>query len=182
MPTASRGSASSSLVAHCLGITSPDPVRLNLYFERFLNPARSTPPDIDTDLCSRRRDRVIRHVYETYGEDRVAMVCTINRFRERSALREVAKAHGLPPGEVKAMTDSLPHRWWGPPDAGQASPYAELAGQYTSPLHRRILQDATAILGLPRHLSVHPGGVVIAPGALTDLAPTHLASKGVIIT
>ena len=87
-------------MAHCLGITSPDPIRLNLYFERFLNPARATPPDIDTDLCSRRRDEVIRFVYQRFGEDRVATVCTINRFRSRSALREVAKAYGLPAEEV----------------------------------------------------------------------------------
>ncbi|MFH1634298.1 MAG: PHP domain-containing protein, partial [Chloroflexota bacterium] len=92
VPTSSRGSAASSLVAHCLGITTPDPLALNLYFERFLNPARSSPPDIDTDLSSVRRDGVIRHVYEQYGQDRVAMVATINRFRRRSALREVAKA------------------------------------------------------------------------------------------
>jgi DNA polymerase III subunit alpha len=85
VPYSSRGSAASSLVAHCLGITSPDPLRLNLYFERFLNPARQTPPDIDTDLCSRRRDSVIQHVFDTYGSDRVAMVGTINRFRPRSA-------------------------------------------------------------------------------------------------
>ena len=95
VPFSSRGSAASSLVAHCLGITSPDPIRLNLYFERFLNPARSTPPDIDTDLCSRRRDSVIQHVFDTYGAERVAMVGTINRYRPRSALGDVAKAHGL---------------------------------------------------------------------------------------
>ena len=85
IPTASRGSASSSLVAHCLGITTPDPLRLNLYFERFLNPARTNPPDIDTDLCSQRRNEVISHVYQVYGDRRVAMVGTINRFRARSA-------------------------------------------------------------------------------------------------
>src|SRR5260370_19785173 len=115
VPPASRGSASSSLVAHCLDITTPDPIRLNLYFERFLNPARASPPDIDTDLCSRRRDGVIRHVYETYGLERVAMVCTIQRFRERSALRETAKAHGLPPAEIKRLANALPYRYWGPP-------------------------------------------------------------------
>jgi DNA polymerase-3 subunit alpha len=87
IPISSRGSAASSLVAHCLGITSPDPVRLNLYFERFLNPARATPPDIDTDICSRRRDELIQHVYQQYGTERVAMVCTVNRFRRRSARR-----------------------------------------------------------------------------------------------
>jgi DNA-directed DNA polymerase III PolC len=184
VPISSRGSAASSLVAHCLGITSPDPLRLNLYFERFLNPARATPPDIDTDLCSRRRDEVIRFVYDRYGADRVAMVCTINRFRRRSALREVAKAHGLPAAEIKKMVDSLPYRGWGPPEPGEAtdSPYSALAAQYASARYMEVFTEAAGLLGLPHYLSVHPGGVVIAPGSLTDLAPTQLATKGVVIT
>jgi len=184
VPISSRGSAASSLVAHCLGITSPDPVRLNLYFERFLNPARATPPDIDTDLCSRRRDQVIRYVYRRYGDERVAMVCTVNRYRRRSALRDVAKAFGLPPGEINSMADSLPHRWYGPPasEPGSDDPYAEIASRYTSPRHKAVMQSASALIGLPRHLSIHPGGVVIAPGDMTDLAPTQLAAKGVRIT
>ena len=114
IPFSSRGSAASSLVAHCLGITNPDPLRLNLYFERFLNPARATPPDIDTDLCSVRRDEVLRFVFEQFGEDRVAMVSTINTFRERSALRESAKACGLPPAKISELVERLPYRWWGP--------------------------------------------------------------------
>ncbi len=109
VPFSSRGSAASSLVAHCLGITSPDPLRLNLYFERFLNPARTTPPDIDTDLCSRRRDAVIQHVFDTYGAERVAMVGTINHFRPRSALGEAAKAHGLAPAAVRELAEQLPY-------------------------------------------------------------------------
>ena len=184
IPIASRGSASSSLVAHCLGVTTPDPIALNLYFERFLNPARPTPPDIDTDLCSRRRDEVIRFVYRRFGAERVAMVCTINRFRRRSALREVAKAYGLPPGEIGSMAESLPYRWYGPPGRRSADdhPYAELAARYNTPRHQRIFQDAEALIGLPRHLSIHPGGIVIAPGPITDLAPTQMATKGVVIT
>ncbi len=184
VPLSSRGSAASSLVAHCLGITSPDPLRLNLYFERFLNPARATPPDIDTDLCSRRREAVIRYVYERFGQDRVATVCTINRFRSRSALREVAKAYGLPPDEGSALADALPHRWYGPPNRRKSdeTPYAELAERFHSPTHQAIFRDAAALIGLPHHLSVHPGGVVIAPGLLTDLAPTQMAAKGVTIT
>ena len=184
VPMSSRGSAASSLVAHCLGITSPDPLRLNLYFERFLNPARHTPPDIDTDLCSRRRDAVIRFVYERFGADKVAMVCTINRFRRRSALREVAKAHGLPSEEISAMADALPHRWFGPrPKPVQSDlPYPELAQRYRSALHQQIFQQADSLLGIPHHLSIHPGGIVIAPGTITDLVPTHLAARGVVIT
>jgi DNA polymerase III subunit alpha len=185
IPSASRGSASSSLVAHCLGITTPDPIELNLYFERFLNPARHKPPDIDTDLCSRRRDEVIQHVYETYGVDQVAMVCTINRFRRRSALREVAKAYGFSTPEIKKMVDSLPRRGWGPPGRNRGSPdspYAELVARYSTPADQSVFQSATQILGAPRHLSIHPGGVVISPGDMTDLVPTQLASKGIVIT
>ena len=188
VPFSSRGSAASSLVAHCLGITSPDPLRLDLYFERFLNPARTTPPDIDTDLCSRGRDRVIQHVFDKYGEDRVAMVGTINRFRPRSALGDVAKAHGLDPQKVREMVNQLPYAFWArfeESEEGEAppSPFAELRATYTSPPHQRIFDEAEALLKLPRHLSVHPGGVVIAPGKITDLVPVmRSGSKGVTIT
>ena len=184
VPISSRGSAASSLVAHCLGITSPDPLRLNLYFERFLNPARATPPDIDTDLCSRRREQVIRYVYEHYGADRVATVCTINRFRSRSALREVAKAYGLPTEQVSMLADSLPHRWYGPPKQRRSDqdPFEELAAQYPGEKYQTIFRHARQLIGLPHHLSVHPGGVVISPGPMTDLVPTQMAAKGVTIT
>jgi DNA polymerase III alpha subunit len=184
VPYSSRGSAASSLVAHCLGITSPDPLRLNLYFERFLNPARLTPPDIDTDLCSRRRDEVIRFVYERFGDERVAMVCTINRYRRRSALRDVAKAHGLPAAEINKLVEALPQRWYGPPPSGfrEGAAFEVLSQRFPSERHQAIFRDAAALLDKPRHLSIHPGGVVIAPGLLTDLVPTLLASKGVVIT
>ncbi len=183
VPTASRGSAASSLVAHCLRITTPDPLALNLYFERFLNPSRSSPPDIDTDLCSKRREIVIQHVYDKYGHERVAMVATINRFRRRSALREVAKAHGLSEKIIKEMTVDLPRRGWSPRARARVSgddPFGELTQRY--PTYRAVFKDAAAILNFPRHLSIHPGGMVIAPGFLNDIVPTHLASKGIIIT
>lgn len=186
VPYSSRGSAASSLVAHCLGITSPDPLRLNLYFERFLNPARTTPPDIDTDLCSNRRESVIQHVFEKYGADRVAMVATINRFRPRSALGDVAKAHGLEPAKVREMVNRLPYSFWARFEERDAKgeavpPFAELRATY--PAHALIFDEAEALLKLPRHLSVHPGGVIVAPGPLTDLVPvTRSGSKGVVIT
>jgi DNA polymerase III subunit alpha len=184
IPYASRGSASSSLVAYCLEITTPDPIRLNLYFERFLNPARTTPPDIDTDLCSRRRDEVIRFVYRRWGAERVAMVCTINRFRRRSALREAAKAHGWRPAQISTLVEALPQRWWGPPGGpGQTGgPFDELSQRFSGSDHQELFRDAAALIGLPRHLSIHPGGVVIAPGRLTDLVSTQMAAKGVAIT
>ncbi|MBK8822416.1 MAG: DNA polymerase III subunit alpha [Anaerolineales bacterium] len=183
VPFSSRGSAASSLVAHCLGITSPDPLRLNLYFERFLNPARLTPPDIDTDLCSRRRDAVIQHVFDTYGADRVAMVGTINRFRPRSALSDVAKAHGIELSKVREMVNQLPYSFWAKFEDGEdpASPFADLRATY--PQYQHIFDEAEAILKLPRHLSVHAGGLIVAPSALTDLVPVmRSGSKGIIIT
>jgi len=186
VPHSSRGSAASSLVAHCLGITSPDPLRLNLYFERFLNPARVTPPDIDTDLCSIRRDSVIQHVFDQYGAERVAMVATINHFRPRSALGDVAKAHGLGPEQVREMINHLPHSFWARveernPDGHAVSPFADLREAY--PNYSQIFAEAEALLKLPRHLSVHPGGVIVAPGPLTDLVPVmRSGSKGVVIT
>jgi DNA-directed DNA polymerase III PolC len=186
VPYSSRGSAASSLVAHCLGITSPDPLRLNLYFERFLNPARVTPPDIDTDLCSRKRDSVIQHVFDTYGTDKVAMVGTINRYRPRSALGDVAKAYGLEPAKVRELANQLPHAWWARFEESEdgedpPSPFADLRTAY--PAYQSIFDDAEAILKLPRHLSMHPGGVIVAPDALTDLVPVMSSGgKGVVIT
>jgi DNA-directed DNA polymerase III PolC len=184
IPTSSRGSASSSLVAHCLGITDPDPIRLNLYFERFLNPARQTPPDIDTDICSKRRDEVIRFVYERFGAERVAMVSTVNRFRPRSALRETAKAHGLSQSEIRKLADQLPYRWYRSSENSREEdgPYTELYSSFTSDRHRKIFKDAQDIIGIPRHLSIHPGGVVITPGRLEEITPTQVASKGVLIS
>jgi len=188
VPFSSRGSAASSLVAHCLGITSPDPLRLNLYFERFLNPARSTPPDIDTDLCSRRRDTVIGHVFDTYGAERVAMVGTINRYRPRSALGDVAKAHGLEPSKVRELANQLPHSWWARFEETEEgkdppSPFADLRVSHPSEPYQTIFDESEAILKLPRHLSMHPGGVIVAPGMLTDLVPVmRSGGKGVIIT
>lgn len=183
----SRGSAASSLVAHCLGITSPDPLLHNLYFERFLNPARTTPPDIDTDLDSSRRDEVIRHVFDVYGNDRVAMVGTINRFRPRSALGDVGKAHGLPEFAVRELTATLPYSFFARMEAEESeeeerpSPFAELQEKF--PQHRSLYEEARALQGVPRHLSVHAGGLIVAPGVMTDLVPVmRSGSKGITIS
>jgi DNA polymerase-3 subunit alpha len=184
IPFSSRGSAASSLVAYCLGITIPDPMRLNLYFERFLNPARATPPDIDTDLCSQRRDEVIQFVYQRFGPKRVGMVGTINRFRRRSALREVAKAYGLTGNQIKDLVGGLPYRSWGMSrnTTGKESPYQSLLERFAQEPYPEIFEHAAELIGAPRHLSIHAGGMVIAPGELTDFVPTLLASKGVVVT
>jgi DNA polymerase-3 subunit alpha len=183
IPTASRGSASSSLVAHCLGITTPDPLRHNLYFERFLNPARRTPPDIDTDICSVRREEILHFVIQRFGKEQVAMVATISRLRDRSALREVAKAYGLPPAQISELTEALPWRWFGPRrKEAEDDPFFSLRTRFDQPIHRKILRDAAALINQPDHLSVHPGGMVIAPVPIELLVPTQAAPKGIRIT
>jgi DNA-directed DNA polymerase III PolC len=180
IPTSSRGSAASSLVAHCLSITSPDPLALNLYFERFLNPARKKPPDIDTDIASHRRDEIIQYVFDTYHPDRVAMVGTINRYRPKSALGDVAKAYGLTPETIRQLSKKLPSMYRFQSDDGQTDPFSPLLHEASIPIIKDIVSDAKAILEMPRHLSVHPGGIVIAPFTITDLIPiVHSSTLGI---
>ncbi len=180
IPTSSRGSAASSLVAHCLNITSPDPLALNLYFERFLNPARKKPPDIDTDIASHRRDEVIQYVFDAYGADRVAMVGTINRYRPKSALGDVAKAYGLSPETIRQLSKKLPSSFRFRRGEEGEDPFSPLLRESTNPLIKDIVSDARALLDIPRHLSVHPGGIIIAPFTITDLIPlVHSSTLGI---
>ena len=102
IPVSTRGSVANSLVAYCIGITTVDPLEHDLLFERFLNPARRNPPDIDLDFCSRRRDRVLAYVRDRYGAEHVALVATVSTMRPKSAVRETAKAFGLRRGQRPA--------------------------------------------------------------------------------
>jgi DNA-directed DNA polymerase III PolC len=182
IPCVARGSAAGSLVTYCLGLSGVDPLRYGLLFERFLNLERADCPDIDLDVCWRSRDDVIRHVYETHGAARVAMISTHQTFQARSAFREVAKAHGLAPGEVDDLARRLPYF----SAAGIRDAVLEFPECRDFPVDRpdiaRILEIAAAIDGLPRHLSVHVGGLVIADRPLTDYAPLQVATKGIVIT
>jgi DNA polymerase III subunit alpha len=180
IPTSSRGSAASSLVAHCLNITSPDPLALNLYFERFLNPARKKPPDIDTDIASHRRDEVIQYVFDAYGKDHVAMVGTINRYRPKSALGDVAKAYGLSAETIRQLSRKLPSSFRFRRGDNDSDPFTSLLRDNTNPLIKDVVVDARALLDIPRHLSVHPGGIIIAPFPITDLVPLiHSSTLGI---
>ena len=157
IPVEVRGSAAGSLVSHVLGFTRVCPIQNNLYFERFLNPGRTDCPDIDIDFCWRRRDEVIRFCYEHWGEDHVAMVCNINRFRKRGAVRDVARALGYRPEEVDQIAEQ--GRGQGP-----------------------VYELAEKLIGIPRHLGVHCGGIVMTPEPTACLAPLAWSTKGVIIT
>jgi DNA-directed DNA polymerase III PolC len=182
MPTLGRGSAANSLVAYALGITHIDPLRYNLFFERFLNPERKTPPDIDLDFGWKDRDKVVDYVYEKYGPHRVAMICTFNTFSLRSSVREVAKAVGLPEDEIAPFTSRLPHFFVRSiEEAVEKLPECRELPIKEEPF-RSIVKVGTIIQGYPRHLAVHAGGIVISPYTLTDKVPLQRATKGIIIT
>lgn len=181
-----RGSVANSLVAYVIGITTVDPITHDLLFERFLNPARQDTPDIDLDFDSRRRDEVLDYVRRTYGEDRVALVSTISLMRPRSALRETAKALGL---NAKIIAPALPLLPRGFHPGGRKKRHtleelaerAEFEGLPGENQLRLALRLAATIVGQPHHLSVHPGGTVITPEALPDVAPVQWSPKGFLI-
>ncbi len=182
IPAAGRGSAAGSMVAYVLGITYIDPLEHDLYFERFLSPARDDPPDIDLDVSACRRDEVLDYVYQRFGADRVAMICTYATMKARMAVRDVAKAMGLSPEEVDALGRNIPHC-----RASQIETVAEAIPSYRGlpadrEPYRTILDTCGRLDGFPRHLSIHVGGVVIADRPLTDLVPLERATKGLVIT
>lgn len=181
IPVSTRGSVANSLVAYCLGITDVDPLAHDLLFERFLNPARGALPDIDLDFCSRRRDRVLAYARERYGADHVALVAAVSTLKLRSAVREAAKAYGYDEAAIRALTRRLPRGWHPDPRRREVLTQAELLARFESG-DQMVIGAAWSLVGLPDHLSVHPGGLVITPGPLTDVAPVQWAPKGFLIT
>ena len=182
IPIMGRGSAASSLVTYCLGITNVDPLKYDLYFERFLNLSRSDLPDIDLDLCWRRRDEVIDYVYEKYGPNRVAMISTHNTFQGRSAFREVAKVFGVANDIVNRLSRRIPYS-----GAKNLSRIIRSAPECRGfPLNKEpfktILKITPQLDGFPRHLSIHCGGIVICPTGLTNYFPLEEATKGIVIS
>jgi DNA-directed DNA polymerase III PolC len=182
IPTVGRGSGASSIVAYVLGITNVDPLRHGLTFERFLNPARRDCPDLDIDLCWRRRDDVIAHVYDTYGASRVAMICTHATLGARSAFRETAKALGVPNARVNGLARRIP-RDLAKPYRARLSGVAEARGvDWDEPVLARALALAERLDGAPRHLSIHSGGIVIGDRDLTHYVPLERAAKQIVVT
>jgi DNA polymerase-3 subunit alpha len=182
IPVNTRGSVANSVVAYCAGITNVDPVAHDLLFERFLNPARADLPDIDLDFSSRRRDEVLDYVRRTYGPDHVALVSTVSTLQPRGAVRETAKAYGLSEQEASRLVAMLPRRWHPDPRRRDKRTVQDVIAELQVPLLQEIVQRAYDMVAQPHHLSVHPGGVVITPGSLTDLLPVQWAPKGFLIT
>jgi DNA polymerase-3 subunit alpha len=182
VPINTRGSVANSLVAYCAGITHVDPIAHGLLFERFLNPARADLPDIDLDFCSNRRDQVLDYVRRTYGPDHVALVSTVSTLRPLSAVRETAKAYSLDEAQIRTVATLLPHHWHPDPRRRDRRTVEEILTGVQDPQLRQVVEEAFHLVEQPHHLSVHPGGVVITPGPLTDVVPVQWAPKGFLIT
>ena len=171
-----RGSVANSMVSYCLGITHVEPLGAGLLFERFLNPERKDPPDIDLDFPWDERDEVLAYVFGHYPHPQAAMVANHNTFRLRGALREVAKVHGRPAGEIREVTRRIP--WYGEEPLDQLLASHPNFRELDLPAGwEDLARQAGPLVGIPRHLSLHPGGVVIVPTALTDYVPTEPAVK-----
>jgi len=183
IPTVGRGSAANSLVCRALGITEVDPIRHNLYFERFLNPERQDYPDIDIDFPWNRRDEMLDYVFKKYGHDRVALISAHVHFRGRSVLRETGKAIGIPIAEIDAFVKRLPH-------SADVSRLEEIRNTIPEcrnlPLedepYKTMIALGKRIDGFPRHLSIHCGGIVICPFPITQRIPLEKTPKGLVVT
>ncbi|WP_202020920.1 error-prone DNA polymerase [Pseudomonas sp. ADAK18] len=168
-----RGSAANSAVCYALGITEIDPILTNMLFERFLSRERNEPPDIDVDFEHERREEVLQYVFQRYGRTRAALTAVVSSYHGAGAVRDVAKALGLPPDQVNALADCC-GRW-----SDEAPPLERLReGGFDpdSPVLRRVLSLTQQLIGFPRHLSQHPGGFVISEHPLDTLVPVENAA------
>lgn len=176
-----RGSAAGSVVSYILGITGIDPLFFNLPFERFLNPFRPTPPDIDLDFADDRRDEVIAYVTQKYGQDRVAQIITFGTMEARGAIRDAGRALGLPYATPDRIAKMIPLGFQGAPMTIEKAlvQSADLAQAYRlEPETKRLLDVAKKLEGVARHASVHAAGVVIADKPLVEYTPLQREARG----
>ncbi|MBA2724631.1 MAG: DNA polymerase III subunit alpha, partial [Actinobacteria bacterium] len=175
---ACRGSAAGSLVCYVLGISDVDPVRYNLLFERFMNARRDELPDIDVDVESHRREEVLGYIAQTYGAEQTAICCMVDTFRARLAIREVGKALNLPAEEIDLVAKAFPHvRARDIPRALEQLP--ELTGSnLKSGQLDQLFELCLKIDGWPRHLALHPSGVILSSADLADRVPMESSWQG----
>ena len=175
-----RGSGTNSIVCYCIDATQVDPIQYNLLFERFLNEGRKSLPDVDIDFDALRRDEVVSELFAVYGEDRVCRVANVNTYNIRGAFRDVGKALGYSKEEVDDATRLLP--WYSHRRISEV--IAKLPELATFPYGsiERWISLAERIMGLPRTLSTHLAGLIIAPFPLTDLIPLEPSGTGCLMT
>lgn len=179
--TNTRGSAAGSLVSFVLGITTVNPLTYYLPFERFLNPFRPSPPDIDLDVADDRREEIINYISEKYGKESVAQICTFGRMLARGSVRDIARVLGYPYAIGDRISKLIPIGSQGFPmtieKALNETP--DLQNYYGSDKDAKLIIDlAKQVEGNVRHISVHAAGVVVAPGKLTDLTPIQKEPSG----
>jgi error-prone DNA polymerase len=163
-----RGSAANSTVCYCLGITSVDPSKFDLLFERFISSARNEPPDIDVDFEHERREEVMQYIYKKYGRDRAAVVATVTQLHHKGAIRDVGKAMGLSVDTINRLSGLI----WDFEEEGLDPKRIESQGLNSKdPTIEKVMQLTTQFMGFPRQLGQHTGGFVITEGKLSDLCP-----------
>jgi error-prone DNA polymerase len=169
-----RGSAANSVVCYCLGVTSVDPDRIDVLFERFISQERGEAPDIDVDFEHERREEVLQYLYEKYGRERAGMTAEVISYRPRSAVRDVGKALGLSLDRVDSLAKAVEYS----PQKQEvlAERFRENGFDTTSPLGCHFVDLVDQLLGFPRHLSQHVGGMVITNGPLCELVPIENAA------
>lgn len=163
-----RGSAANSTVCYCLGITSVDPSKFDLLFERFISSARNEPPDIDVDFEHERREEVIQYIYRKYGRDRAAIVATVTQQHHKGAIRDVGKAMGLSIDVVNKLSGSI---WEFTDEWMEGARLAELGLNPHDQNLQKVMQLTAQFMGFPRQLGQHTGGFVITEDKLSDLCP-----------
>ncbi|MBN8727938.1 MAG: error-prone DNA polymerase [Xanthomonadales bacterium] len=168
-----RGSSANSAVCFALGITVVDPAESRLLLARFLSRERNEPPDIDVDFEHERREEVLQYVYTKYGRERAALAATVIRYRGKSAVRDVAKAFGLPPDQVALLAGCF---GWGNGEAPMEQRLREAGFDPDNPLIARVLAVTDQLRGHPRHLSQHVGGFVISDAPLSTVVPVENAA------
>ncbi len=167
-----RGSAANSAVCYCLGVTSVDPERTDLLFERFISKERDEAPDIDIDFEHERREEVLQYLYNKYGRERAGLAAEVIRYRQRSAIRDVGKALGLSLDRVDALSKQVEVR---SSDENFDQRCQEVGIDPESPLGKRLVYGVSELIGFPRHLGQHVGGMVMTQGPLCELVPIENA-------
>ncbi|MFG6417241.1 error-prone DNA polymerase [Roseateles sp. DC23W] len=168
-----RGSAANSVVCYCTGVTEVDPARMSVLFERFMSKERNEPPDIDIDFEHERREEVIQYLYGKYTRDRAALAAVVISYRVKSAIKDVGKALGFGMDELERLAAS--HQWWDG-NVIDADRLREAGLDIEDLAVRQLLELTKDLIGMPRHLSQHPGGFVLTNGPLTRLVPIENAS------
>jgi DNA-directed DNA polymerase III PolC len=166
-----RGSGANSLVAYCLQITDVDPIELDLYFERFLNPHRTSPPDFDIDFSYRDRDEVIDYMFKRYGRQHVALLGMYSTFQYNAIIRELGKVFGLPKAEIDALGE---HGYYN----GDSRSESFMKRKELDKIHRTILQYGKLLQNFPNHLSIHAGGILISEEPINTWCAVHMPPKG----